>query len=264
MSLHETFVRRELLWNLTLRELRTRYRKSLLGWTWSLLNPLSTMIIFTIVFKEIFAQPDIVGSPSGLKTYPLYLLSGLLPWTFFTTTVSVSMGAVLGGSSLIRRVAFPHESLVVSSALSLGVSLAIEMSVLSVALLIAGSMVLPWLAPLVLVLALLMIFSVGIGLVLSALNVFFRDVGYLWSILTQAWFYMTPIVYALTTVPGWLAKIAGYQPMGCFVVVIHNLVFDLRWPQPARWIYLIVVSFTSLAFGQWVFKRYSPRFAEEM
>jgi ABC-type polysaccharide/polyol phosphate export permease len=264
MSLHETFVRRELLWNLTLRELRTRYRKSILGWTWSLLNPLSTMVIFTIVFKEIFGQPPIVGSPSGLTSYPLYLLSGLLPWTFFTTTVSTSMGAVLGGSSLIRRVAFPHESLVVSSALSLIVSLSIEMTVLSVALLLAGNMVIPWLVPLVGVLLLLMVFSIGVALVLSALNVFFRDVNYLWNVLVQAWFYLTPVVYALTTVPGWIAKLAGYQPMGCFVVVIHNLIFDMRWPDPIRWVYLTVVSFVTLAIGQWVFKRFSPRFAEEM
>jgi ABC-type polysaccharide/polyol phosphate export permease len=264
MSLTETLSNRELLWNLTLRELRTRYRRSVLGWAWSMINPLATMVIFTIVFSQVFRAPEPVGEPSGLEAFPLYLLCGLLPWNFFSVSVGASMGGLAANAGLVKKVWFPREVLVVSTTLSLVVSLGIELGVLSVALIIAGNMVIPWLVPLTAVVALLVVFTVGMALIFSALNVFYRDVGYLWTILAQAWFYLTPIVYPIEIVPDWLRQIVSAQPMGGFVVAFHNLLYDLRWPSAGRWLHLVLCATVALAFGQWVFARMSPRFAEEL
>ncbi len=110
MSLRETVSSPQLLWNLTLRELRTRYRRSALGWTWSMLNPLASMIIYTIVFVGVFKAKPPTGVPSGLKNFPLYLLCGLLPWTFFANSVTTSMVTLIGSGGLLKKVWFPAGS----------------------------------------------------------------------------------------------------------------------------------------------------------
>jgi ABC-type polysaccharide/polyol phosphate export permease len=265
MSIRETVASRDLLWNLTLRELRTRYRRSVLGWTWSMLNPLATMAVYSVVFIYIFGAPRPVGDPSGLTNYPLYLMAGLLPWNFFAITVGISMDSIIANAGLVKKVYFPREILIVSTGLSMIVSLGIEMSLLMVVFLIAGNMVLPWLVPLVAVLALLAVFTLGLGLALAALNVFYRDIRYLWGIVNQIWFYLTPIIWSTQNdVPEWLEAAASWQPMGSYVVAIHNLVYDLRWPSALRWVHMIVCAAVMLAVGQWIFARREPRFAEEM
>jgi ABC-type polysaccharide/polyol phosphate export permease len=256
---------RNLLYLLSLRELRTRYKKSVLGWAWSLLNPLSQMAIFSIIFLYVFVAGKIYGDPSGLANFPIYFLCGLLPFNFFSISCGVSMAAVQGGSGLIKKVQFPHEHLVFSVIVAQFVTLLIEMALLLIVLLIAGNMVLPWIPILLFLLVLLAIFTTGVALALSAANVFFHDVSYLWSILSQILFYATPVIYnpAIIQLKA-LRNVANYGPTGSFIVAIHNVLYDLRMPGSGRLIQLTVVSFAMFALGAWIFNRLSPRFAEEM
>jgi ABC-type polysaccharide/polyol phosphate export permease len=266
MSLRSAMAHRNLLYLLTLKELRTRYKKSVLGWAWSMFNPLSQMIIFSIIFLKVFKAVPPVGDPSGLKNFPLYFLSGVLPFNFFSLTIGASIGNVQGGSGLIKKVQFPHEHLVFSIVAAQFVTLMIEVSLLTAAMLLAGNMVLPWLPVLLAILLLLAVFTTGLALVLSAANVFFHDVNYLWGILSQLLFYATPVIYnpANTDLPRVLKAVANYGPTGSFITAIHQVMYDLRMPGPIRWLQLIVMSFASLGIGVWVFNRLSPRFAEEM
>jgi ABC-type polysaccharide/polyol phosphate export permease len=254
----------ELIWNLALRELRGRYKRSALGWFWSLLNPLFTMAIYTIVFSKILRSTPPPGNPSGLDVFGLYLLCGLLPWNFFSITVSTSMAAILGNSSLIKKVWFPREALVISVTVAGLVTFGIELALLSVVLMLFGNFVLPWI-PIVLVLMfLLALFSTGLALVLSSLNVFFRDLGHLWALIAQAWFFLTPIVYPLDIVPAnfmWLIKL---NPMTVFVIQFRDVLYDLRFPAWDQFALLALVSVVMFAFGMWVFGKMSPRFAEEL
>ena len=146
---------RELLWNLTLRELRTKYRRSFLGWAWSMLNPLSQILIYGFVFGTLFNATAPVGDPSGLDNFALYLLCGLLPWNFFGLITSLGLGAISVNSGLVRRVAFPREVLVFSNVLHACVQFSIEMALLLIVMLIAGSPFLPWL-PLVIITSILL------------------------------------------------------------------------------------------------------------
>ncbi len=125
---------RELLWNLTLRELRTKYRRSVLGWTWSLLNPLATVVIYGFVFGTLFGSTAPVGDPSGLDNFALYLLCALLPWNFFTLVQNTAMGSIIGNAGLVRKVAFPREVLVLAQVGHGLVQFSIEMSLLAVVL----------------------------------------------------------------------------------------------------------------------------------
>src|SRR4026209_1555060 len=155
MSLRSAVAQRNLLYLLSLKELRTRSKKSVLGWAWSLLNPLTQMVIFSIIFLKVFIQTPPIGDPSGLQNFPLYFLCGLLPFNFFAISVGVSMGNVQGGAGLIKKVQFPHEHLVFSVIIAQFVTLLIELVVLTVAMLFAGNDVLPWLPVLMVLLVLL-------------------------------------------------------------------------------------------------------------
>jgi lipopolysaccharide transport system permease protein len=260
---------RELLWNLTLRELRGKYKRSVLGWAWSMLNPLATMAIYTFVFGVILGAKPPPGDPSGLKTYGFYLLAALLPWNFFNAVTGSSMGALVGNAGLVKKVWFPREVLIFANAASWLVSLAIELAVFSVALLIVGNMVLPWLPIVVVLMLLLTLFSTGLALVLSAVNVYFRDLGHLWGILSQIWFFATPIVYPANLVEdrhiGFiLLHVYEANPMAVFARAFRAALYDLRWPTITQFGYLTGVAVVSMLFGLWVFARLSPRFAEEL
>ncbi len=264
---------RELMVNLTLRELRGKYKRSVLGWAWSLFNPLVTMAIFTVVFLVFLRVRIPPGDPSGMNVFAFYLLCGLLPWNFLSNGMNGGMTALISNATLIQKVYFPREILVAANVASWLVSLLIELAVFAVALLIVGNMVLPWLPAVVVLVAVQAVFVVGIGLLLSVLNVYFRDVQHLMAILLQFWFYSTPIVYPLTVVPttvelfGFdlpLRAIYELNPMVRFVEAYRDLLYDLRIPPVGDIAYLLAVSALSLAVGLVVFNRLEPNLAEEL
>lgn len=264
---------RELFVALTLRELRGKYKRSLLGWSWSLLNPVATMAVFALVFQFFLKIPVPRGHPSGIDVFAFFLLCGLLPWNFLSNGMNGSMGSFIGNANLIKKVYFPRGTLVAANVASWGVSLLIEMSVLAVAILITGHMVIPWLVPLIVVAALQAVFIVGIGLLLGVLNVYFRDVQHLVGIFTQVWFYATPIIYPLSIVPD-QARVFGFDlplgtiyrlnPMVAFVEAYRDCLYDLRLPSLGRMAFLVAVSAVTLAVGLAVFRRLEPRLAEEL
>lgn len=270
-KLSEITASRELIVNLTLRELRSRYKRSVLGWAWSMLNPLSTVVIYTIVFKYFFQAEGPRGDPSGLKNFSIYLFVGLTAWNFFSTSVNGAMGALVGNAGLIKKVYFPREGLIFATVAANVVSFLIELAVACVILLVLGNNVLPWLPVLLLLVLLEVVFVVGLGLMLSVANAYFRDVQYLvGSILLQVLFYLTPIVYAIQQVydttadKPWLRRLYTANPTVQFIEAFHRVLYDLRWPTLSNWAYLCGVSFASLLIGFVVFDRYDGDLAEEL
>ena len=275
-TLAEYAASRELLGNLTQRELRGKYKRSALGWAWSLINPLALAVMFTFVFGVVFkSRLEAIGNSDlgGIEAYPLFLLCGLLPWAFLANGINGGIGALTANSNLVKKVYFPREILLGANTLSLLVALVIEMSVLGAALLVFGNVWLQYLPLLIVVIALQSVFVTGIGLLLAALNVYFRDVQHFVGIGLQLWFYATPVIYPITL----LGNIAERQvlgvslltlyklnPMTAFVEMYHQMLFYLQWPDWELFVYATVVSFGMLAFGLWVFKKLEPRFAEEL
>jgi lipopolysaccharide transport system permease protein len=264
---------RDLAVNLTLRELKGKYKRSVLGWSWSLLNPLVTALIFTMVFKVFFQAQTPPGQPSGLSNFPLWLLCGLLPWNYLANSLNGATESLVANGNLIKKVYFPRQVLVLANAASWMVPLLIEMGVLAALLLAFGNFVLPWL-PMVLVLILLQSgLVVGVGLVLGAANVYFRDVKHLIGILLQASFYATPIVYPLSKVPE-RAELLGLDvavrslyrlnPMVPMVEAYRDVLYDLRFPPVGDLAYVAAWGAACLAVGLLVFSRLEPRLAEEL
>ena len=259
---------RELLWNLTLRELRSRYKRSALGWAWSMLNPLATMLIYTFVFGVVFKTKPQAAMANGKHVFAFFLLCALLPWNFFNMCTTMAMSTLLANAGLVKKVWFPREVLVLSNTGSLVVSFGIEMGLLCVALLVGGNLVVPWLPVIVVLMVLLAVFATGIGLALASLNVYFRDLSYLWGIFIQLWFFATPIVYppelVQKRVSGVWLRLYDANPTAVFSKAFRTVMYELRWPSALDLLYLSVVSFAALAAGLWVFNRLSVRFAEEL
>jgi ABC-2 type transport system permease protein len=265
---------RELFNNLTLRELRSKYKRSVLGWTWSMLNPLSTMIIYTVVFSLILKVKPPVGHPSGLHNFALYLLCALLPFTYFQNSVMGSMGSLVGNANLIKKTYFPRELLPASNVASNLVSHLIEMGLLLVALVVFGNGKSLLFVPIVLGLMLLLsLFSLGLGLILSVLNVYFRDIQHLMGIVFNIWFYLTPIVYPVTLVPK-EANILGVvlptramlkiNPLTDFAECFRNAWYDTRLPGAYEVLYILAASVGLFFLGLFVFGKLEGKLAEEL
>jgi ABC-type polysaccharide/polyol phosphate export permease len=264
---------RELLVNLTLRELRGRYKRSTLGWAWSLLNPLVTMGIFALVFRFFLKIEPPRGNPSGLKNFAFHLLCGLLAWNMLAGGMTAGMSALIGNANLIKKVYFPRQVLVAATVGAVGVSFLIETGVLLVALLFVGNMVLPWVPILLVVMIMQVLFVLGIAMLLAVLNVYFRDVQHFIALGLQVWFYATPIIYPIGLVPK-TAQLWGHEipvrtlydlnPMVHFIEAYRDLLYHLRMPSIGHFLFMAVATAVSLVFGWWVFGKLEPRLAEEL
>jgi lipopolysaccharide transport system permease protein len=261
---------RELFTNLTLRELRGKYKRSALGWTWSLINPLVTMGLYSFVFGFILEVDPEVGDPSGLENFAFFLMCGLLPYTFLANALSGGSGSLIANSGLVKKVYFPRDVLVAANTASWLVSFAIELTVLAVALLFVGNIVLPWLPAILVLIALQAMFTYGLALMLSVLTVYFRDLEHLIGLALQVWFYSAPIIVPLTLVKrqigdvGWLWDLYNLNPLTRFVEAYRDLFYSLRFPSLLESAYLVLVSVITLAVGYAVFRRFEGRLAEEL
>ena len=260
---------RDLVVNLTLRELRGKYKRSILGWSWSLLNPLANTVIYSLVFGVLLKIGENLdpGSPSGLNNFPAFLMCGLLPWNFLAASLNGSMMALIGNAGIIKKVYFPRQILIVATVLALDTTFLIEMAVLAVFLLFLGNMVLPWLIPTIGLIVILTAFCIGFGMIVSVLNVYFRDMQYLIGILLQIWFYLTPIVYPPNLLDDrreWIQFVYNLNPMVSFVDCFRALLYDLRWPDLGPFLYATGWSVAVLLLGIWVFNKFDGRLAEEL
>ena len=275
--LTEVWGSRELLFNLVSREVRGKYKRTFFGQLWSLVNPLALMLIYTFVFGLIFRSNPPPGDPSGLDVFPLWLLCGLLPWTFFSSVVSSSAGSLVANSGLIQKVSFSRVVLPLSTVGASAYNWGFEMAVLLIAITIAGSFVVPWIPFLLVAMALLAVFAAGIGLLFSIFTVYFRDTEYLLGILLQFWIYLTPIIYPISLVaresakhngllgtPVTLLGIYNLNPMVHFVAIFRQLVYDNRWPDSFEWLICVIWALAALGFGMLVFRKNERNLAEAL
>ena len=263
----------ELLVNLVLRELRSRYKRSALGWGWSLLNPLATVAIYWVVFSQFLKVQPPLGDPSGLKSFVLFLLCGLLPYKFLSDTLASSVESLLSNANLIKKVYFPRELLVLATVGSLLITFLIELGVLCTLLMIVGNFVLPWLPMLLVIVALQVCLVLGIAFVLAPLNVYLRDTKHFVMIIIQLLFYSAPIVYPIRLVPVHahilgvevaLREIYKLNPLVTLITCYRSVLYDTSFPPIGSLAYLTAWAIGFLLFGRWIFGRLDRRLAEEV
>jgi ABC-2 type transport system permease protein len=248
---------RELVRNLVFKDLKLKYRGSALGFTWSLANPLLMLAVYSLAFTYILGVRR--------EGFVYFLLLGLLPWTFFATTVSMSTGAIAESGGLLRSVRFPRTVLPVATVLfnlsQYLLTFAVLLPIMLVAFRIppADSMLA---FPIILVL--LVLFTTGVALMISAATAFYRDVKHLVEIALAALFWMTPILYDLNDVPERLRLPILLSPMSPFVTALHDVFYHRIWSDASVWAAAIAWSAASFIGGVSIFLSYEDRFAENV
>ncbi len=256
LQLRELWRYRELMYFLTWRDIKVRYKQTLLGIAWAIIQPLMTMVVFSFIFGELAKIPS-----EGIA-YPLFTFAGLVPWTFFANALTQSSNSLVNNANLIQKVYFPRLIIPISSVLAGVVDFFLAFVVLAGLMAFFG--VLPSLAVLTLPLFLLLalITSLGVGLWLTALSVQFRDVRYVVGFLVQFWFFITPVTYSSTMLEGNWRLLYGINPM-------VGVVEGFRWAllksgQPPDTLVYVSAGIALLIFtgGLFYFRRMEKTFSD--
>jgi len=270
LHLTELWHYRELIRNLVVRDLKVRYRNSVLGVLWSLVNPLLMMAVFTVVFT--------VMTPSNIRKFPVFALCALLPWNFFSSSVIGSIRSIVDNAPLVRKVYFPREVLPISIVLANLVNFLIALIVLFAFILLFRVPLTVWALLLPLVIIVQVIFTIGVGLILATVNVFYRDTQVIMEVLMLAWFFLTPIFYPISILPHnyrlWGLNIDVWRwthilnPMASLIATYRVILYGNGYggAPPAFDFFLrtTVTALGVLVMGAMVFYRYSRVFGEEL
>ncbi len=261
-NLRHLFRYRGLIQSLVARELKARYRGSLLGFFWSFVNPLLLLLIYTFVFTVV--MPGARGT--GLEPFSVFMFCGILPWTWFSSSLLESSNVLVAGGNLIKKVLFPAEVLPIVTVLAGLVHFCLGLPILAAFLIYYRVPVTPtdllWLPVIVLV---QLVLTTGLALLVSALTVHFRDVRDLLANLLTLWFFATPIIYPLAQAPGAVGRVLNLNPFTHLAVSYQEVLFH---PGPfQQWPRLFAVGAGALvvfAAGYFVFDRLRDTMAEEV
>jgi ABC-type polysaccharide/polyol phosphate export permease len=249
---------RSLIWNFAQRDLKSRFKGTALGWAWSLMLPLATLLTYSFVFAVIFrgAPPDFGNGRAGL--FAVWLWAGLVPWTFFLIAINVSIPTLMANGPLLQKVYFPSYAPILGAALAILVQSSIELGILALVLLALGNVGLTWLM-LPLWAVLFVSFVAAVAVTLAILNVYFRDVAHLVSVALQLLFFLTPIIYQVNLVPEtWhglpLRALVGLNPLAGFVDALRSLIYDLKMPGLSTWIQLTAWTIAALGLAVLVYR----------
>lgn len=254
---------RTLIGNLAQRDLKSRYKKSFLGWLWSLINPAVTLGIYTVVFGVFLGATAPHAGNGTTKVFALYLFCALVAWNFFSGTINNAIASFASAGGLLTRTYFPPECPMVAGLATVALQAGLETLILVVFMVVLGNVSWTFVfgIPILLLLA---CFAFGLGLILGLGNIRYRDVGYLVGIGLQVVFYGTPIVYSLEVVPEGAQKVLRLNPLTSFTYAMRQAFYELRVPSWPNWLMMVVSATVSLLLGWWVFSRYAPRVIEEL
>jgi ABC-type polysaccharide/polyol phosphate export permease len=253
LEAREAWRYRDLIFFLVRRDVTARYKRSVLGIAWTMLNPLGMMIVLSIVFSQIFR--------TNIEDYPAFVLSGLIAWTFFSQTSSNAISVLVWGGDLLQRIYIPRSAFAISSIGTGLINLLLSLVPLLVVMVVIGSPLhlTILLAPVAMVL--LAMFSLGVGLLISTIGIYFADVVEMYAIVIMAWFYVTPIIYTLDLLPEKLQGWLQLNPMGPLVELFRSLVFYGKIPSLERWIISTGIALGTFLIGWLVFTGKSDEFA---
>lgn len=244
---------KDLLKLLVSRNIKLKYRRSVLGYVWSVLNPLLIMIVMTLVFSTMFKR--------NIENFPVYLFCGQLLFNFMNTSTHQAISSITGNAALLKKTYVPKYIFTVSKITSGLVDFVLSLGAL-VIVMIATKTPFTWYCLLFpLVILQLYLFCIGLGLFLAQANVFFRDIQYIYNAVTTAWMYLTPIFYPIDALPenvGWIIK--HFNPMYFYVAQFRDLIWGGRMPGSGIIIAGCVTAVASLGLGIWSFKRSQDRF----
>ena len=239
------------------RELRGKYEKSALGFLWSFLNPLFQILIYNLIFTRIFHN--------GIPNYYIYLMTGILPWTFFSESFGQGSGTIIYNAEMVKKIYFPREVLVISEVCAKLINLLLSFIVMALFLLVSrvGFSVQIVLLPLIVMIE--FVFALGCSLLVASVTVYFRDLEYVVNVILMAWIWGTPIMYEKKAVVDPLLRmILTANPMTGIIECYHKILYYHTFPGLVDWIIPLAEGLAVLAIGYFVFGRLNRRFVEEL
>ncbi|CAN5639724.1 ABC transporter permease [soil metagenome] len=260
----QVYAYRTLIVNLAQRDLKARYKRSVLGWLWSLINPAATLGIYTVVFGVILGAVGPTMGSGHKGVFALYLFCALVVWNLFSGTINIAISSFQSAGGLLTRTYFPPEAPMVAGLVNVLLQAVIEACILMFFMIIVGNV--SWTVIVIIpIFVLLACFAFGIGLVLAVYNIRYRDVAYLVGILLQVWFYATPIVYEKSLIKSAAAQhFLDTNPMTHFVYAMRQSIYMLGTPTLVNWAVMTAAAIVSLIGGWMVFSRLAPRVIEEL
>lgn len=244
------------------REFQSKYRNSLLGAAWTVINPLAMIIVYTVIFSQLM-RAKLPGIDSTFA-YSIYLCAGVLTWGLFAEIVGRAQNTFLEHANLLKKLSFPRLCLPVTVVANALLNFFIVFGLFSVFLLISGNF--PGLVYLALipVLAILVAFAIGLGISLGVLNVFFRDVGQFFGIVIQFWFWLTPIIYPISILPESVRSLMGYNPMASLMTAFQDILVTGQWPAWQSLLPITILAVALCVLGMHLFRKHAGEMVDEL
>ena len=253
----EIYAYREMIFSLVRRDLKGRYKGSILGFFWTFLNPLLQLIVYTVVFSVILR--------SDIEEYYLFLFVAVVPWIFFSTSVSGGAGCILAQQNMIKKIYFPREVIPISFVTSQFVNMLLSLLVVLAVIFLSGHGI-NWGAILYLPVIMLVeyVLALGVAMITSAVTVYIRDLEYLLGIITMAWQFLTPIMYSMEIVPESVLPIFNLNPMTPIIIAYRDILYGKKPPEISTLMHATLLGILLLCVGCLVFKELKRHFAEEL
>lgn len=252
----ELYKFRSLIQSLVVRELKARYRGSVLGFLWSFLNPLLLMSVYALVFSIYFRF--------GMDHYVVFLISGLLPWLWFSSSLQEASMSIVAGGSLVKKVLFPAEVLPTVVVLSNFVNFLLSLPILLLFSLVSGFKIRFALLTLPLVVIVQMIFTLGLALMFSAICVHFRDIQHILANVLTLWFFVTPVIYRVADIPEKWRFTVLLNPIAPLMVAYQDIIYYGRSPDYLELARVAIFGGIIFVLGYLIFERLRGTFAEEV
>lgn len=248
---------RDMIGSLVRRELRGKYEKSVLGFLWSFLSPMFQILIYDIVFTRVFHN--------DMPSFYMYLMTGLLPWTFFSDSLSQGTGAIIYNAEMVKKIYFPREVLVISEVTAKLVNMFLSFIVMAFFLIVSGIGFSKYLFLLPLVIVIEYIFTLGCAFLAAAITVYLRDLEYVVGVILMAWIWATPIMYDLNIVTDpTLKRLLYMNPMTGIISYYHSILYHHVLPGNSDFLYPLAAALITLTVGYIVFSRFNRGFVEEL
>ena len=253
----ELYNYREMIFSLVKRELRGKYKASFLGFLWSFINPLFQLVVYTIVFSFIMR--------SGIENFAIFLFVGLIPWNFFSMSVSNGAACVINQQNLVKKIYFPRLVLPISYVTSMFVNMLLTFIVIFAVLIFSRHGINIYaiqFLPLVMIIE--YILALGFCMLVSSITVYFRDLEYILGIVNMAWMYLTPILYTTDMIPEELRVIFDLNPMTPVVLAYQQILYYKQPPELETLMHAAVVGLVIFGLGVFVFEKIQRKFVEEL
>jgi lipopolysaccharide transport system permease protein len=257
-GIRDIWTNRDIAWALALREIQIRYKQSIIGIAWAVMQPLVTTIIFTVIFGRLARIPT-----NGLP-YPVFVLSGLLFWQYFSKVVIESSGSLVKNEGIITKVFFPRLILPLIPAISAAVELGISLAILLLLILLYGITPTPYVVLLPLILFLGGLLGYGVGLILSPINAIYRDISIALPFFIQMGVYVTPVIYPVNFVPQKWQWVFLFNPVATLLDTVRAVLLGSPFPSLAAYAILVIWTAVIFSLGFRSFRRLEPSIVDRI